>query len=339
MPRDRAPRSRCEIAVLIPCYNEAQTIAKVVARLPRGAARARPSMSTTTTRPTARREAARAPGAVVRREPRQGKGNVVRRMFADIEADIYVMVDGDATYDAAAAPRLVDGSSTSGSTWSTARACRDRPRRLPAGPRLRQPAATGLVRRLFGERLTRHAVGLPRLLAPLREFLPGVSTGFEIETELTIHALSCACRRPRWRPHTRTRPEGSESKLTHLPRRLPHPATIMRLVKQERPLEFFSAASRRCSRSSRWSSPAGRRRISRDRAGAAAADGGARHEHDAARLPRFACGLILDTVTRGRQEAKRMRYLAVPGILATVAGRAPRGRPAASRRALDRVAS
>ena len=142
-------------------------------RLPRRAARRRRSTSTTITARDRTREVAAAAGAIVRTERMQGKGHVVRRMFADVEADIYVMADGDATYDAAAAPELVRQAAR-----RAARHGRRRPQvggrgGLSARPRARQPAVHRPARQPVRPQLQRHLLGLPGLLAPLRQELPG----------------------------------------------------------------------------------------------------------------------------------------------------------------------
>jgi len=177
------------IAVLIPCRNEAATVARVVhdfrAALPGCAVYVYDNGSTDETG-----ELARAAGAVVRFEPHPGKGGVVRRMFAEIDADVYLLVDGDATYDAMAAPdlvrTLVDGD------LDMVTAVRDQEGRgaaYPPGHHFGNRAFSALLGGLFGTRPTDLFSGYRAFSRRFVKSFPATSRGFEIETELTIHAL------------------------------------------------------------------------------------------------------------------------------------------------------
>ncbi|HEX8662553.1 MAG TPA: glycosyltransferase family 2 protein [Beijerinckiaceae bacterium] len=229
------------IAVLIPCYNEELTIASVVrefrAALPQAEVYVYDNNSKDRTV-----EVARAAGATVRSERRQGKGNVVRRMFADIDADVYVLVDGDDTYEAAAAPRLVaelidnDFDFVNGARVSTAAAAYRR------GHRFGNYALTELVRVIFGRQFTDMLSGYKALSARFVKSFPAMSSGFETETELAVHALEL--RMPCGEVETvyKERPEGSVSKLNTYRDGFRILKLIARLVKDERPLQFFGLA-------------------------------------------------------------------------------------------------
>ena len=158
-----------EIAVLIPCFNEEVAVPHVIADFRRALPAAKIYVYDNASTDRTAEVAARA-GAIVGFEPFPGKGNVMRRMFSDIEADIYVLVDGDDTYDAQAAPQLVrDAARTSSWTWSTARACTEIKEAYRFGHRFGNRLLTGLVQRDLRQAVHRHALRLPRLLAPLRQ--------------------------------------------------------------------------------------------------------------------------------------------------------------------------
>ncbi len=170
-PGRRRGRSRYQVAVLVPCYNEEHAIAKVVADF-RAALPRRSSMSTTTIPPTTPWPPREAAGAVVRRETHQGKGYVVRRMFNDVEADIYVLVDGDATYDAPSAPKMIAKLVDDRLDMVVATRVDGAKRRLSARPSRRQPAVDRLRHPHIRSRLHRHPVRLPGVFAAFREIVP-----------------------------------------------------------------------------------------------------------------------------------------------------------------------
>ncbi len=305
-----APR----IAVLIPCYNEEVAIPGVVrafrAALPAAAIYVYDNNSRDRTR-----SAAAEAGAVVRTEPLQGKGNVVRRMFADIEADAYLLVDGDGTYDAAAAPEMVrmlveqrlDMVTGVRVTPEEAAAAARRP-----GHRLGNAMLTGMVRLVFGDRISDMLSGYRVFSRRFVKSFPALAEGFETETEFTVHALQLKMPVGEVRTAYGERPQGSTSKLRTYTDGLRILRTIVMLVKGERPLAFFSAAAGvllllalalfvpvlveylRTGLVPRLPT-------------AVLSTGLA-----LASLMSFACGLILDTVTRGRKEAKRIAYLSIP---------------------------
>ena len=230
------------VAVLIPCFNEAQSIAAVVAgfrlALPQARIIVYDNGSTDETGALAR-----AAGAEVRSENRPGKGNVVRRMFADIDADVYVMADGDATYDASAAPRLV------------AAIAEDRAD-MAVGARQNIHVDAHRVGHAFGNRLFNACFGLlfdrrfDDIFSGYRAFsrrfvksFPALSSGFEIETELSVHA--CQLRLPTVEialPYGR-RQDGSQSKLRSLRDGWRILKTFALLLKETRPAWFFGALS------------------------------------------------------------------------------------------------
>jgi glycosyltransferase involved in cell wall biosynthesis len=229
------------IAVLIPCYNEEITIGKVVAdfraTLPGATVYVYDNNSHDNTS-----EVARNAGAVVRKEGRQGKGNVVRRMFADIEADVYVLVDGDDTYEAAASAALVDQliderlDFINGMRVSTARDA------YRAGHRFGNWLLTGLVRQIFGRQFNDMLSGYKFLSRRFVKSFPAMSIGFETETELAVHALELRMPSTEVATVYKERPPGSVSKLRTYSDGVRIMMLIARLVKDERPMHFFGLA-------------------------------------------------------------------------------------------------
>ncbi|MFA5966108.1 MAG: glycosyltransferase family 2 protein [Sphingomonas sp.] len=229
------------IAVLLPCYNEEAAIARTVAdfraALPGAVVYVYDNNSRDRTI-----EVARAAGAVVRSERMQGKGNVVRRMFADIDADIYVMADGDATYDAASAPtlvaRLLDEQldMVVGSRVTEADAAYRR------GHKFGNALLTGMLARLFGRSFTDILSGYRVFSRRFVKSFPVLSSGFEIETEISVHALELKMPVAEVETPYFARPEGSESKLSTYGDGLRILNTIVQLYRLERPLLFFGAA-------------------------------------------------------------------------------------------------
>jgi glycosyltransferase involved in cell wall biosynthesis len=300
------------IAVLVPCLDEEAAIGTVVrdfrAALPGATVYVFDNGSTDRTV-----EVARAAGAVVRREPLRGKGNVVRRMFADVEADVYLLVDGDDTYDASAAPALlralVEGN------LDMVNAARDgggagayRP-----GHRLGNRVLTRMVAAIFGNRIRDMLSGYRAFSRRYVKSFPALSSGFEIETELTVHALEL--RMPIGELDTRykERPEGSASKLKTWRDGLRILRTIVELLKQERPLAFFTAiAAALAIAAVVLAIPIFEtyRRIGLvPRLPTAVLSTGL----SILSFLSLAAGLILDSVARGRRELKRLRYLEVRG--------------------------
>jgi glycosyltransferase involved in cell wall biosynthesis len=296
------------VAVLVPCYNEAATIADVVAgfraALPGSVVYVYDNNSTDGTI-----EAARAAGAVVRRETHQGKGYVVRRMFADVDADAYVLVDGDATYDAPSAremiARLIEGPLD---MVVAVRVDRDEAAYRP-GHRTGNRVLSGFVTHIFGHSFTDMLSGYRAFSRRFVKSFPVLSGGFEIETELTIHALELELPIAEVRTPYYARPQGSTSKLNTWRDGFRILLTILKIYRAERPLPLFTAVGL---------------------ALAAVSIGLAipivityLEEGIVPRFPTailstglmlaaflsLASGLVLDTVTRGRREAKLLAYL------------------------------
>lgn len=299
------------VAVLIPCYDEAIAIGAVVAAFRAALPGAQVFVFDNNSRDATAAVAAQA-GAIVRRVELQGKGHVVRRMFADVDADAYVMVDGDDTYDAASAPRLV------GTLLE---------RRLDMVVGVREPIHTGVHRpghafgnrllsgflsRLFGRNCSDILTGYRVFSRRFAKSFPVLSSGFEIETELTVHALELRMAVGEMSTPFKERPEGSHSKLSTVRDGVRIVSTMVRLFAAERPLAFYSIIAALLALASV----------------ALAIPLFVTYAHTGL-VPRFPtailstglmllaalslfAGLVLDTVTRGRRETKMLAYLAQP---------------------------
>jgi glycosyltransferase involved in cell wall biosynthesis len=227
------------IAVLIPCKNEEATVAKVVrdfsAVLPQASIYVFDNNSSDRTHALAA-----AAGAEVRCEARQGKGHVVRRMFADIDADVYVLVDGDDTYDAAAAPAMIDRlvqerlDLVNGARSSLSEGA------FRTGHRFGNAFLTTMVRLIFGPHFVDMLSGYKILSRRFVKTFPALSDGFELETELTVHALDLRMPSAEFVVAYRERPKGSESKLHTVWDGFRILIVIGKLIKHGRPLLFFS---------------------------------------------------------------------------------------------------
>jgi glycosyltransferase involved in cell wall biosynthesis len=200
------------IAVLVPCFNEEAAVATVVA----GFQKALPSAeifvydNNSTDRTIA---VARAAGAQVRSERRQGKGHVVRRMFADIDADVYVLVDGDATYDAASAPRMIDALLSERLDMVVGLRVDQAAAAYRRGHRTGNRMLTGFLASVFGQAFKDILSGYRVFSRRFVKSFPVLSDGFEIETELSVHALELALPVAELETPYYARPEGSFSKL------------------------------------------------------------------------------------------------------------------------------
>lgn len=304
-------RARPRIAVLLPCRNEAAAIAETVRgfreALPEATVYVYDNASADETAPIAR-----AAGAVVCREPTPGKGNVVRRMFADVEADIYVMADGDATYDPRAAPRLIELliadrlDMVVGARVETDKAA------YRLGHRFGNRLLTGLVSTIFGQRLVDMLSGYRVFSRRFVKSFPGLSQGFEIETELTVHALEIGAAIGEVPAPYFKRVEGSASKLHTIRDGFRILRLIVNLSRDERPLAFFGLIA-----------------LGLAVLGAALGWPVVSEYLRTGLVPRvptwvlavafwilaalsLSVGLVLDTVTRGRREMRRLAYLAIP---------------------------
>lgn len=306
------------IAILLPCYNEGLVIGTVVGRFREILPQARIYVYDNNSSDNSA-SVARAAGAIVRTETRQGKGFVVRRMFADIDADIYIMCDADGTYDAQAAPRLLrrlvdDGLDMMVGTRTDVSGTAYRP-----AHRFGNWMLTALVRTMFGGGFSDMLSGYRVFSRRFVKSFPMMSQGFEIETELTIHALQLGMPTSEEPTQFKDRVEGSESKLQTVSDGFRILWTIGMLLKQERPFALFSSiALLLFCLSLLFGYPV---ILEYMRSGtvprlpmAVLATG----TMILAFLSLF-CGLILDTVTRGRKEAKLLRYLDVPGVHARIA--------------------
>lgn len=300
------------IAVLIPCYNEAEAIGSVI----RGFAAALPEATIYVYDNNSRdgtREIAAAAGAVVRTETLQGKGNVVRRMFADIESEVYVLVDGDGTYDAPSARSMVDQllanslDMVNGARVPVAAAA------FRPGHVLGNRMLTGTVALIFGDRLKDMLSGYRVMSRRFVKSFPALASGFETETELTVHALELRLPIAEVQTPYRDRPAGSTSKLRTYRDGFRILGTIFVLVKEERPLQFFTGLAALL--------------VVASVVLGAPLVGEFFRTGLVPRLPTailatglmimaavsFVAGLILDTVTIGRREMKRLHYLSLQG--------------------------
>lgn len=314
MQVQQPPVGNLRIAIIIPCYNEEHAIAKVIndftQALPEAAIYVFDNNSTDRTA-----EVAIAAGARVAHVEQKGKGNVVRRMFADVDADIYLMADGDSTYDAAVAPKLVDKLLASNLDMVVGcRIDKGESENYRAGHRFGNRLLTGSVRRIFGGRFSDMLSGYRVFSRRFVKSFPALTRGFEIETELTIHALEL--RMPCGEVDTfyGARPEDSESKLSTYRDGWRILKTILRLYIVERPLQFFSIFSFIFAMTSIvLVIPIFQEYFATGlvpRFPTAILATGVM----LSALLTFGCGLLLDNVTRGRQELRRLAYLAIPGV-------------------------
>ena len=303
-----------KIAVVLPCYNEEHAIAKVISEfhvaLPEAAIYVFDNNSRDRTA-----EIARASGATVEHVALQGKGNVVRRMFADVEADIYLMTDGDCTYDVSVARDLVDKLIAENLDMVVGcRVDKGESENYRRGHRFGNQLLTGSVRRIFGGGFTDMLSGFRVFSRRFVKSFPALARGFEIETELTVHALEL--RMPCGEVETSygSRPENSVSKLSTYRDGFRILKTIGRLFMVERPLEFFSIFSLILAvLSIALAFPVFQEYFATGlvpRLPTAVLATGLM----LSALLSFGCGLLLDNVTRGRQELRRISYLSIPGV-------------------------
>ncbi|MCX4159942.1 MULTISPECIES: glycosyltransferase family 2 protein [Paraburkholderia] len=304
--------STCRIAVLIPCLNEALTVPNVIRdfreALPGAEVFVFDNNSTDKTI-----EVARAAGATVRKVPLRGKGNVIRRMFADVDADVYVLVDGDDTYDARVAPRMVSALIDESLDMVVGTRISQEQCAYRFGHRFGNVALTRCVSSIFGRTFTDMLSGFRVFSRRYVKSFPAHASGFETETELTVHALELRMPVSEVVTAYRSRPEGSCSKLNTYRDGFRILVTIVKLLKSEKPFAFFASGSLLCVLVSvLLAIPLLETYV------------------ETGLVPRLptalmcvalvlfggillTCGMVLDTVTHGRAEAKRLAYLAVPG--------------------------
>ncbi len=300
------------IAVIVPCYNEAVTIGKVVrdfkAVLPGASLHVYDNNSSDDTIAVALAE-----GAVVRSVVHQGKGNVVRRLFADIEADVYVLVDGDDTYDAASAPAMIDALlSTGADTVVGVRQPIDAKLAYRPGHAFGNRMLTGFLGVLFGRPCRDILTGYRVFTRRFVKSFPVMSAGFEIETELTVHALELRMAVAEVETPYGERPEGSVSKLNTIRDGVRILVTMIRLFSAERPLVFYSiVAAVLLALALLLAVPI---LLTYSQTGLVPRFPTAILATGITLLSALAffSGLILDTVTRGRREFKMLAYLGCP---------------------------
>lgn len=296
---------------MVPCYNEALTIAAIVrdfnACLPDAPVYVFDNNSTDDTV-----RVALAAGAIVRKVPLQGKGNVIRRMFADVEADIYIMVDGDDTYDASVAPQLAEKLVSEGLDMVVGTRVSTEQEAYRFGHRFGNKMLTGFVAAVFGDTFTDMLSGYRVFSRRYVKSFAAHAAGFETETELTVHALELRMPVAEVATVYKSRPEGSVSKLNTYRDGIRILWMILRLFKTEKPFAFFSIGALVCALASLGLAlPLLETYL------------------ETGLVPRLptailcsglglfgvillSCGLILDTVTKGRVEQKRFAYLAIP---------------------------
>jgi glycosyltransferase involved in cell wall biosynthesis len=321
----RSPR----IAVLIPCYNEEvaikDTVAGFRAALPDATIYVYDNNSTDQTCARAREA-----GARVQTEKLQGKGNVVRRMFSDIDADVYLMTDGDTTYDPAAAPKMVELLVRDDLDMVVGKRIHSEALAYRPGHVFGNLMLTGFLARLFGQRFSDILSGYRIFSRRFVKSFPALSAGFEIETELTVHALTLGLPIAEVETVYSARPAGSASKLNTYRDGFRILGVMLALFKNERPMAFFAfAAIILAALSVLLSIPVFLTFV------------------ETGLVPRFptailsasimvlaflslASGIILDTVTRGRREMRRLAYLQIPSV-SVLLGSAPDAVPELTR--------
>lgn len=300
-----------KIAVILPCYNEEAAIGTVVqdfrSTLPTADIYVYDNNSRDRTV-----EVAKAAGATVRKEPLQGKGNVVRRMFADVDADVYVLCDGDVTYDVASAPAMIEKLLDEQLDMVVGCRVDEDVASYRKGHRLGNALFTGAVAQLFGNRFSDILSGYRVFSRRYVKSFPSLARGFEIETELTVHALELRMPIAEVDTPYGARPEGSVSKLSTYRDGFRILHMIIKLFKNERPLQFFSIIS-----------------LALGLLSLGLAVPVIETYFETGLVPRLptallsasimllgflslTCGFVLDTVTHGRREIKRLAYLSVP---------------------------
>lgn len=299
------------VAVLIPCFNEVLTIASVIRNIKEALPEAEVFVFDNNSSDGTAQVAEKA-GAVVRYEKEQGKGHVVRRMFRDIEADWYIMVDGDDTYDAGIAPRMLQLAMEGPCDLVN---CVRRETEVSAyreGHRWGNRMLTGTVRAIFGDRVRDMLSGYKIFSRRFVKSFPALASGFDIETELTIHALELAMPVAHVDGDYKGRPAGSTSKLRTYRDGWRILVLILRMIRHERPMAFFGAiAAALAVLSLAFGMPV------------------ILHYLQTGLVPRFptaflalglmvlaalslVTGITLDTVTRGRRELRMLIYLQHP---------------------------
>lgn len=301
------------IAVLVPCYNEEAAVASVVADFRKALPSAEIYVYDNNSRDRTAAVAQEA-GAIVRGERRQGKGHVVRRMFADVESDVYVLVDGDATYDAPSAPRMIDKLLDEHLDMVVGLRIDQSQAAYRLGHRTGNRMLTGFLAWTFGRDFQDILSGYRVFSRRFVKSFPVLSDGFEIETELAVYALELSLPVAEVKTPYYARPEGSFSKLNTWRDGFRILGTMLKLYRAEKPLRFFSAIGILLAvLSILLSVPVAITFI------------------ETGLVPRLptavlsmglmimamlsvSSGLVLDTVTRGRREMKMLAYLSQPAL-------------------------
>ncbi|MET4260217.1 glycosyltransferase involved in cell wall biosynthesis [Bradyrhizobium sp. S3.12.5] len=303
--------AQSRIAVLVPCYNEEAAVATVVADFRKALPAAEIYVYDNNSRDRTAAVAHEA-GAIVRSERRQGKGHVVRRMFADVEADIYVLVDGDATYDAPSAPPMIDKLLDEHLDMVVGFRIDQSQAAYRLGHRTGNRMLTGFLSSTFGQEFKDILSGYRVFSRRFVKSFPVLSDGFEIETELAVYALELSLPVAEVETPYYARPEGSFSKLNTWRDGLRILGTILKLYRSERPLRFFTVIG-----------------ILLALAAIILAIPIVVTFIETGLVPRLptavlsmgltimallsiSSGLVLDTVTRGRREMKMLAYLSQP---------------------------
>lgn len=298
------------IAVLLPCYNEELTIGQTVAAFRKALPAASIYVYDNNSKDRTVEQATKA-GAIVRSETLQGKGHVVRRMFSDIDADVYVMADGDATYDPTVAGAMIERLISQDLDMVVGRRVHKEAEAYRAGHVLGNKILTGFLARFFGRRFTDILSGYRVFSRRYVKSFPALATGFETETELSVHALTLNLPVSEMDTNYFTRPEGSVSKLATYRDGFRILIVMLTLLKNERPTFFFGIVALMLALTS-----------------VGLAVPLVITYFETGLVPRFptavlsasimllaflsmVCGLILDTVTRGRREIRRLAYLQI----------------------------
>jgi glycosyltransferase involved in cell wall biosynthesis len=307
------PAQTMRIAVLVPCFNEEAAVAFVIADFRKALPSAEIFVYDNNSSDRTVAVACDA-GAQVRSERRQGKGHVVRRMFADIDADIYVLVDGDATYDAASAPGMIDALLSGHLDMVVGFRVDQVEAAYRPGHRTGNRMLTGFLSSVFGQAFKDTLSGYRVFSRRFVKSFPVLSDGFEIETELSVHALELALPVAEIETPYYVRPEGSFSKLNTWRDGFRILGTILKLYRSEKPLRFFTAIGVFLTLVSiGLAIPVIVTYL---------------EEGIVPRLPTavlsmglmilavlsVSSGLVLDTVTRGRREIKLLAYLSQPAV-------------------------
>jgi glycosyltransferase involved in cell wall biosynthesis len=299
------------IAVLLPCYNEEAAIGRTIAGFKAALPGAIVYVYDNNSSDRTVQEAAKA-GAIVRTERMQGKGHVVRRMFADVEADVYLMADGDLTYDPAAAPRMIDQLLAEQLDMVVGTRQHEEKSAYRGGHVLGNRLFTGLLARLFGRSFTDIFSGYRAFSRRFVKSFPVLSQGFEIETEISVHALELSMPVGEVATAYGARPEGSESKLSTYGDGWRILKTIVTLYRVERPVLFYGTVGALLVLAAViLSIPLLLTYLETGLVPRVPTAILVTGMTIVAVLCVFA-GLILDTVTRGRREMRRLAYLAQP---------------------------